>query len=116
MMTPSSSSAAVAQCVSVIPSTIMTAILPTKRASAHAYSAVERLHDLGARHQVGGTAGKDDLAAVDGIEPVRDAPGVLHVRLRDEHGDAERLDRAYGVDEPRHHHRRQSLERLVEEE
>jgi len=73
---------------------------------------------LGHRFPTGELAvpAEDDLAAIDGVEAVGDAAGVLHVRFGDEHRDAERLDRAHGLDEARDHHRRQALERLVEQQ
>src|SRR5438445_404972 len=74
---------------------------------------VQRLHHLGVAGQLGGASGEDDLAAVDGVEPVGDATGVLHVGFGDEHGDAEGLDGAHRLDEARDDDRRQPLERLV---
>src|SRR5947207_11633373 len=77
---------------------------------------VDRAHHFLVVHDLPWIALIDDLAAVDRIEPVRDPARIGEVRLRDQHRDFHLLDLPHGVDQPRHDHRREPLERLVEQE
>src|SRR5215475_9867752 len=76
----------------------------------------QRLHDLLARERGLRIPLEDDLAAVDGVEPVGDPRGGREVRLGDQQRHAHAFDLPHRLDEAVHHHRREPLERLVEEQ
>src|SRR5881275_338295 len=77
---------------------------------------VNRAHHFLVVHDLPWIALIDDLAAVDRVQAVCDPGRIGEVRLRDQHRDFHLLDLPDSVDQPRHHHRRETLERLVEQE
>src|SRR3972149_2887114 len=76
----------------------------------------QRLHDLAVAERFCGVTVEDDLAAVDRVEPVRDARGVAEIRLREEDRDAHRLYLVHRIGKARDDHRREPLERLVQQQ
>src|SRR5712691_6508248 len=58
----------------------------------------------------------DDLAAIDGVEPVGNPAGVGEIRFGDQDRDPHLLDLPHRLDEPGHYHRSEPLEGLVEQE
>src|SRR5437868_5249582 len=77
---------------------------------------VDRAHHFLVVHDLPWIALVDDLAAIDRVQAVRDAARIGEVRLRDQHRDFHLLDLPHGLDQPRHDHRREPPERLVEQE
>src|SRR2546428_3203875 len=77
---------------------------------------VDRAHHFLVVHHLPWIALIDDLAAIDRVQAVRDPGRIGEVRLRDQHRDFHLLDLPHGVDQPRHDHRGEPLERLVEQE
>jgi len=74
----------------------------------------KRLHEVFVLERVLRLAFEDDLAAVDRVEPLRDARRVDEVRLRDQERDPQVLDLEHRIAEPLDDHRGEALERLVQ--
>src|SRR5438132_9558300 len=73
---------------------------------------VDRAHHFLVVHDLPWIALVDDLAPVDRVQAVRDPGRVGEVRLRDQNRYFHLLDLLDCVDQARHHHRRETLERL----
>src|SRR5438128_1979324 len=86
-----------------------------RRAMRHRLSA-DRIHDFLVLDNRLRISTIDDLAAVDGVEPVGDPAGMREVRFCDQDRDLQLLDSLDRLDETRDHYRRESFERLVQEE
>src|SRR5438034_444921 len=78
--------------------------------------AANRLHDVLILEGSGWSALEDNLAPVDGVEPVGHAGGGYEVRLGDQQRDPHGLDPLGRLDEAADDHGRQAFERLVEQE
>src|SRR5439155_5869382 len=79
-------------------------------------SAPQGLHDVLVLERLLGPALEDDLAAVDRVEPVRDARRVGEVRLGDQQRDPQVLDLEHRIAEPLDDDRGQTFERLVQKQ
>src|SRR5262245_2654206 len=78
-------------------------------------SPAQRPHDVLVGERLLRGAVEGDLAAIDHVEPVSDGGRACQIRLREQERNAETLDHHDGVAEPLYDHRRQPLERLVQD-